>query len=232
MIKITRIEIPTVLANNATNWTNAYLQAKEEQSQQNTEEDKKKTKKIVKEIEKKYNHKDVKKSLKIMFNNKCAFCESYITHIDYGQIEHFKPKTKYPELCFEWTNFLLSCSVCNGKSNKGEHFPTDQEGGPLINPVNEDPDDFFKFEYDDITKQFLLLPKNERANTMLKIIKLNREDLAEKRTLDLSKIINLIMEIIQNKPEKITLLEQEFSIKDEYYAFINTIFERLKTSNP
>lgn len=227
MIKVTRSEIPEVLVDKATNWTNEYLEAKEVYSQQNTEEEKKAAKKKVESIEKKYNHKDVRKSLKDMFNKKCAFCESYIPHIDYPQIEHFKPKAKYPELCFDWTNFLLSCPVCNNKSNKGDKFPLADEGGPLINPVDEDPNDFFRFEYDDITKQFLLFPKNDRADKMLEIIKLNREDLVEKRTGAMGDIIFTLELIFEKKQKEIfDEFSDRFSVKSEYYAFIKTILEK------
>jgi len=80
----------------------------------------------------KYNHKQVKDSLKIMFSGKCAYCESHITHIGFGHIEHFRPKSKFPELCFEWDNLLLGCEICNGKY-KGDKFPESNEGGPFIN---------------------------------------------------------------------------------------------------
>lgn len=45
MIKVTRSEIPEVLVDKATNWTNEYLEAKEVYSQQNTKEEKKAAKK-------------------------------------------------------------------------------------------------------------------------------------------------------------------------------------------
>jgi uncharacterized protein (TIGR02646 family) len=164
-----------------------------------------------------------------MFKHKCAFCESKISQVDYGQIEHFKPKSLYPTLCFEWDNFLLSCSLCNGTGSKGNKFPLDADEGPFINPVEENPDDFFRFEYDETLKQFLVLPKNIRAVTMLKIIKINREELAEHRTKEMFKILRFIDEVIESR-EKLELFLNYFSDDYEYYAFIKTIITKVRNN--
>lgn len=225
MIKVARTEKPIVLVSNAENWTKEYLVARENYIESKTIENKN----ALNSIEKKYNQEEVKTSLKIMFHKKCAFCESHITHINYGQIEHFKPKSKYPELCFDWNNFLLSCAICNGKSNKSNKFPLEDENGPFINPVDEEPTDFLKFEYDSLTKRFLILPKNERAFVTIKELGLNRDDLVDFRTNELKKIISYIEKIIEiNSKEKLEEFFKLFSEKDQYYAFIKTIFEKVK----
>ncbi len=225
MIQFTRTAKPNVLVQNAENWTTEYLQAKENYNNLKTSE----SKNILKNIENRYKHIEVKASLKTMFQKKCAFCESHITHIDYGQIEHFKPKSKYPEFCFEWNNFLLSCAICNGKSNKGDKFPLENENGSFINPVDENPNEFFKFEFDEVTNKFLIFPKNERAFTTIKELGLNRENLSEFRTNELSKITFVINEIInKNKEELLDKFISQFSQKDQFYAFIKTIFEKVK----
>lgn len=219
MIKIERSDIPKILKEKSSNWLSDYLTALANYQNNKTLENKKKKD----STEKKYNNEEVKDALKSMFHNKCAYCESKITHIDYGEIEHFKPKSICPELCFEWNNLLLSCSICNGKSNKGDKFPLEDENGPLINPVKENPDDFFKFEFDELTQMFILLPKNERAKKMLEIIKLNRDDLAEKRTLLLLLLKMYKEEILKDEPKKIIEFKKRFSPKDEYYFFIKSL---------
>jgi uncharacterized protein (TIGR02646 family) len=223
MIKVNRTEKPDILLQNANNWTENYLTANANYSENKTPENKK----LFEKVEKKYNHETVKTALKLMFHDKCAFCESNITQVYAGDIDHFKPKSKFPELCFKWENLLLTCSICNGKSNKGDKFPLENEGGFLINPVEENPDDFFRFEFDDITKLFLLIPQNERAVTMLKIIKLNRDSLAEFRTRELIKIIEIVS-LIENDNEKLKEFIEIFSPKDQYYAFIYEILNKIK----
>jgi uncharacterized protein (TIGR02646 family) len=228
MIQVTRTKKPDVLVQNANNWTIEYLKAKEIYENSKTTENKK----IFQNIEKRYNHNDVKTSLKEIFKKKCAFCESRITHVDYGQIEHFKPKSKYPNLCFEWNNFLLSCSICNGKLNKGDKFPLEDEGGPFINPIDESPDDYLKFEFDEITKTFLIFPKNNRAITTIKELGLNRDDLVENRTIELSKIIHTLDLVLdKNQDDVLEEFINVFSEKDQYYAFIKAIFKKVKKDN-
>jgi uncharacterized protein (TIGR02646 family) len=224
MIKVNRTLKPAILEQNATSWTANYLNAKKEFKQNPSPENKK----LVETTEKKYNHETVKTALIEMFNGKCAFCESHIIHINYGDIEHFRPKSKFPEFCFEWDNLLLSCSICNGKSNKGNKFPLESEGGFIVNPVEENPNDFFRFEFDENTKLFLLFPKDERAKTTIDTIGLNREKLANIRTKELISIVELIskIEITEMILDK---LSECFSDKNQYYAFIKAIIGKVKS---
>ncbi len=67
-----------------------------------------------------------------MQHDKCAFCESKVSAIAYGDVEHFRPKAGYQQshdddlqrpgyywLAYEWSNLFFSCSICNqqGKRN-------------------------------------------------------------------------------------------------------------------
>lgn len=70
-----------------------------------------------------YSDKSVRKILLKMFHGKCAYCESKITAIYNGDIEHFRPKGKiqnanpsrpgYFWLASEWENLLFACPFCN-----------------------------------------------------------------------------------------------------------------------
>ncbi len=42
-----------------------------------------------------YAAKSVKAALRKAQHDKCAFCESKISHIAYGEVEHFRPKAGY-----------------------------------------------------------------------------------------------------------------------------------------
>ncbi len=47
--------------------------------------------------------------------NQCVFC--YLTLSSIGdaseEIEHFKPKVKFPNLAYDWNNLYPICSSCN-----------------------------------------------------------------------------------------------------------------------
>lgn len=82
-----------------------------------------------------YGHRTVKNALIKAQHDKCCFCESKVTHISYGDVEHFRPKAGvrqkpgdalerpcYYWLAYEWSNLFFSCELCN-RRHKGNLFP-------------------------------------------------------------------------------------------------------------
>jgi hypothetical protein len=57
------------------------------------------------------------------------------------EVEHYKPKSLYPESIFEWANLLPACRRCNGI--KGTH---DTGAEPIINPYDTDHDEAFVYK--------------------------------------------------------------------------------------
>jgi hypothetical protein len=55
-------------------------------------------KKQIREAQSKYRNSQIKKRLVEMFHGKCAYCESKITGVGYGAIEHSRPKSQYIDL--------------------------------------------------------------------------------------------------------------------------------------
>jgi hypothetical protein len=70
-----------------------------------------------------YTDSEVRSVLVKMFKGKCAYCESKITAICSGDIEHFRPKGGYGTrpltkpgyywLASDWDNLLFACPFCN-----------------------------------------------------------------------------------------------------------------------
>lgn len=52
-------------------------------------------------------------------------------------IEHFRPKTPYPQHAFRWSNLLLCCTECG--RFKGSQFPIIDSKPLLVDPTQEDP---------------------------------------------------------------------------------------------
>ncbi len=77
-----------------------------------------------------YRHTSVKNGLEAIYGTKCAYCESYFTHVSYKRIDHYRPIKKYFWIGYEWSNLLLTCEVCNG--SKSAQFPI--EGTPVTEP--------------------------------------------------------------------------------------------------
>ena len=65
---------------------------------------------------------------------RCMYCEDSRG----TDIEHFWPKERYAARVFQWSNLLLACAACN--RSKGDRFPLDSAGAPLlIDPTADDP---------------------------------------------------------------------------------------------
>lgn len=170
MIKVTRHDAPHWLTRYAKKWTDDLLEAIEQHRQGG--------KKPADALWKKYNKPYVKTTLREMFHDKCAYCESKVTHVDYPHIEHYRPKKRYPERTFDWQNLLLACSICNGAAHKGDHFPLDEsdEDKPLLlNPCEDDPDQHLRFE------QARLVSLSNRGQETVRLLSLNRDELFDRR---------------------------------------------------
>ena len=171
MIRVTRTPKPAVLQAKEASWKKKIRDASNDLTR--------------KAAQAKYQHEAIKAALVAMFHGKCAYCESAITHIDYGHIEHFMPKgvPAYAELAVDWDNLLLACGRCNGPEHKGAKFPLANEGGPLVNPVAEEPSEHLRFDFDDRLKFANVLGISKRGETTQAILGLNRPELLQRRSL-------------------------------------------------
>lgn len=59
-------------------------------------------------------------------NGKCAYCEADTKVVSHGDVEHFRPKSKYWWLAYCYDNYLVACQVCNSVY-KGNEFPLSDE---------------------------------------------------------------------------------------------------------
>jgi uncharacterized protein (TIGR02646 family) len=72
---------------------------------------------------------------------KCAYCESPASVVSFGDVEHFRPKSKYWWLAYCYENYLPACIICNQKF-KQDYFELHPDGvawaGPVIKPLMSD----------------------------------------------------------------------------------------------
>ena len=168
MIKLRRGPTPAPLAAHGAQWTRELLEAIQQHA----------PRKAPYRFWSRYNRADVKEALRAMSHEKCVYCESRITHIDYGDIEHYRPKSLYPHLTFQWENLLLACGVCNGAEQKGSKFPLqdEDESQPLLlNPCEDEPRDHLAFD------GAWLVPRTPRGEATRDILGLNRDALFDQR---------------------------------------------------
>jgi hypothetical protein len=139
----------------------------------------------------------VKRALSLMCAGacRCMYCEDSMAN----EVEHFRPKTFFPEFAFVWMNYLYSCGPCNRV--KRSHFrvligPTENldllrrrndevlepriGSAVLIDPRTEDPLHYLSL---DLVDTFWFVPRHAegtsqyaRADYTITLLKLNHRD--------------------------------------------------------
>lgn len=162
-----------------------------------------------------YKHEENKATLMNASSEKCMYCESKITHIDYGDVEHIKPKSQFPELKLEWDNLGYACTRCNREYKKDKYV----EDTPYVNPYDEEPSEHIL-----ASGSFLLQKQgSERGELTIQDIGLNRPSLIEKRQQKIDEINKSINGCFRTKNE--TLKENALhelkkeADKDKEYSF-------------
>ena len=106
---------------------------------------------------------EIKEPLLESSNKKCAYCECILQEKDsYSQIEHFHPKSLYPQEVVLWDNLLPACGRCN--AHKGDHNTVKI---PIINPYKDVPKEHLS------TQAFRLYPKTDMGNITITRLNLN-----------------------------------------------------------
>jgi len=144
---------------------------------------------------------DIKKTLNSMCSGarRCMYCEDSVG----DEVEHIKPKTLYPEKCFDWNNYFYACGTCNGpKNNKFAIFnangtfvniapdrgqtPTQPPAGTdvLINPRVDNPLDYCVLDLKNTFKFVVLatdFKEKKRAEyTFNEVLRLNEREYLRK----------------------------------------------------
>ena len=161
-----------------------------------------------------YAAKSVKNALIKDQHHKCGFCEAKITHVAYGDVEHFRPKAGHKQkandnlgrpgyywLAYDWDNLLLSCQICNQR-HKGNLFPllnpskraishhdrVDREQPAFIQPAVDLPGDHIGFRDEYAHPHY----GSKRGRITIDGLGLNREALVEQRRDHLQRITPLV----------------------------------------
>lgn len=197
MRKIKKLQKPQILINNAERWTQEYCSCLASGTKPSDE------------IASRYKEPTIKATLEKETHNKCAYCESKIKHITYGDIEHILPKNKdaRPDLYVEWDNLTLACEQCNRSAKRTYYNPKML----LINPYTDDPEQHFN----DIGPLIMPVLGDSRAYVTRNVLKLNRAELVERRTDRITHVEPLlILWANEQKDGMKEILEQQ--LHDEY----------------
>lgn len=190
-----------------------------------------------------YGAKSVKNALIKAQNKKCCFCESKVTQVAYGDVEHFRTKGGFKQdktdplgrpgyywLAYKWENLFFSCQKCNQRfkrnlfplSNpaqraRSHHDDVAQENPLFIDPGAMDPAEFISFrdEYP------YAIDGNAIGKTTIEALGLDREALNESRRdyLQQLKLIQALASLaVPESAEARALLDRSVDESAEYAA--------------
>lgn len=155
-----------------------------------------------------YNTKELKELLKEETSCKCAYCESKMLHVDYGDIEHITPKGDDPTLRYSYENLTLACGICNTK--KSTHLD-------ILNPYIVDPEEHL-FAFGPL---IFRKPHSDVGAITEKRLDLNRAPLVEKRKERIEALQTIADQIVRTNNASLRQLlldefEEQCSGKMEY----------------
>ena len=127
MIRLEKGPEPHVLSQNGTQWTEDYCTGLEDGSLTDTQKFR-------------YRHPEIKQTIRAETYDKCAYCESKISHVHPGETDHIFPVSRRPDLFVSWNNLTFVCTECNRQ--KLDYY---SEAEPLVNPYIDQPSDHLIF---------------------------------------------------------------------------------------
>ena len=207
MIRLEKGEQPKILKQKAGEWTKAVMDRL------------KKGEKPTSAERSRYRHPEIKDALVKETHGKCAYCESKLRHVAYGDVEHVLPKSGEPANWFSWPNLTLACDVCNTK--KGD-TPVDSES--FVDPYAVDPEELFW----QLGPTMHHKPGCDAAAFTERLLDLNRAELVERRTERQGRLLALLSTVqrCQNAQLKQLLWEEfvaESDARNEYAALSRAI---------
>jgi hypothetical protein len=143
----------------------------------------------------------LKEHLQDLFYEKCAYCEALFLHVEFGDVEHYRPKAGvtgepkhdgYYWLAYAPDNYLPSCQRCNQAAKKN-HFPIsgkrafgpsdslNDENPLLMNPYTDDPLKYVKFASSHDKNPGWVMPVDDKGKESIKSYDLNRDTLIRVR---------------------------------------------------
>ena len=133
------------------------------------------------------NHwRDFRSELSHCFLGKCGYCEMRCNEVESPSkaptVDHFRPLSKFPDLAYEWSNWVFACVRCNRE--KGNLWPDTGYIDPCALPVDERPESYL--DIDDRTGEVIAksgLPEagKSKAQNTIDDIGLNALDLRYSR---------------------------------------------------
>lgn len=166
-------------------------------------------------LQRRYREPSLKTEIVKETNGKCAYCESFVTPVYAGDVEHILPKTHRPELRLNYENLTFACWQCNHR--KLDYYDPIL---PLLNPYLDDPDAHLL----PIGPLIFHATNDRRGEVTRLLLELDRDELVERRIDRLEKLHSLAEKYNREPPGVLRqLLEEQLkkeADKTAEYTFV------------
>ena len=170
--------------------------------------------------------------LRERFNDKCGYCEQRFESVGELQssVDHFRPRSRFPCLVYEWDNWVSSCQRCNFA--KADQWPDTGYVDPCSADLLERPEEHF--DYAPLTGEIVVKPGltrdvRRKAENTIDDLGLNETRLCNSR-------FNLISALIQDLllenpgPDRLSVADRYQETSQPHAGIVAMFIEQLRRS--
>lgn len=136
--------------------------------------------------------------LKKEFERKCVYCRTPDTWApDHFGVDHYRPKSQFPELVNAYPNLYYCCNPCN--SRKGDHWPSGKKAQDMIipNPCDHSMAQHLRYKHP------LVEAKTKSGEFTRGLLDLNAPDIVRRRTL----LLDVVQSCYANRTKLVEIRE-------------------------
>jgi hypothetical protein len=174
VIRLERLGVPQVLAENKDRWLAKYLEERAKDGKRRPPSAQ-------------YAHEQVVSTLEAMSCHKCFYCEQSTKQCK-KEVDHYIEVAEPPDRAFDWTNLYLSCDGCNDKL-PNKTIPA----ADCLDPCDPSVVPAEHLTFDDELIRF----RSPRGSKTIQKYKLDRPELDHKRGRQLRLFDKVIREILE-----------------------------------
>ncbi|HLK99174.1 MAG TPA: retron system putative HNH endonuclease [Myxococcaceae bacterium] len=131
----------------------------------------------------------VKPAFKKMTAGYCSYCQSPGAACEHGRIDHFRPKSLFPSLAYDWKNYFYCCELCN--HTKSDKWP---DSGEYVRPDRGDPSSRFEFKKNG---EIVAIASDLEAKRTIENLGLNRPDLKKERSVAIKGPVEDVQDLVR-----------------------------------
>ena len=138
--------------------------------------------------------------------NSCWYCERQCQSVGgwAPTVDHFRPRSLFPELTYAWSNWIFSCRRCNVDYKK-DKWPELGFVDPTSVDISERPEQYFDYDFDSgriIARANASETRQQKAWVAIDDLGLSKPDLVNPRFTSIRQFIEaLIEELLEYSPD-------------------------------